>query len=91
MILTQTTLSLDETRDVIAAIKSRFPNATTPPKDDICYATQNRQDAVKDLVGKRNPIAFGGGIKKQFQQPTFGGRGAAVRLQGLSDRSRGRN
>lgn len=52
MILTQTTLSLDETRDVIAAIKNRFPNATTPPKDDICYATQNRQDAVKDLLGK---------------------------------------
>ncbi len=52
MVLTQTTLSLDETRDVIAAIKSRFPNATTPPKDDICYATQNRQDAVKDLLGR---------------------------------------
>lgn len=52
MILTQTTLSLDETRDVIAAIKTRFPHATTPPKDDICYATQNRQDAVKDLLGR---------------------------------------
>lgn len=52
MILTQTTLSLDETRDVIAAIKTRFPNAATPPKDDICYATQNRQDAVKDLLGR---------------------------------------
>lgn len=52
MILTQTTLSLDETREVIAAIKKRFPNASTPPKDDICYATQNRQDAVKDLVGR---------------------------------------
>lgn len=52
MILTQTTLSLDETRDIIAAIKNRFSNATTPPKDDICYATQNRQDAVKDLLGR---------------------------------------
>ncbi len=50
MILTQTTLSLDETRDIIAAIKNRFKNAATPPKDDICYATQNRQDAVKELV-----------------------------------------
>ncbi|MBP9128083.1 MAG: 4-hydroxy-3-methylbut-2-enyl diphosphate reductase [Elusimicrobia bacterium] len=50
MILTQTTLSLDETRGVIAAIKARYPNAATPPKDDICYATQNRQDAVKELV-----------------------------------------
>jgi len=52
MILTQTTLSLDETRDIMAAIRRRFPNAKTPPKDDICYATQNRQDAVKDLVGR---------------------------------------
>jgi 4-hydroxy-3-methylbut-2-enyl diphosphate reductase len=52
MILTQTTLSLDETRGIIAAIKNRFPKAQTPPKDDICYATQNRQDAVKDLLGR---------------------------------------
>jgi 4-hydroxy-3-methylbut-2-enyl diphosphate reductase len=52
MILTQTTLSLNETRDVIAAIKQRFPDAQTPPKDDICFATQNRQDAVQDLVGR---------------------------------------
>ncbi len=52
MILTQTTLSLDETRGVILAIKGRFPKARTPPKDDICYATQNRQDAVKDLLGR---------------------------------------
>jgi 4-hydroxy-3-methylbut-2-enyl diphosphate reductase len=50
MILTQTTLSLDETRDIMAAIRARFPKAKTPPKDDICYATQNRQDAVKELV-----------------------------------------
>jgi 4-hydroxy-3-methylbut-2-enyl diphosphate reductase len=52
MILTQTTLSLNETRDVIAAIKQRFPDAQTPPKDDICFATQTRQDAVQDLVGR---------------------------------------
>jgi 4-hydroxy-3-methylbut-2-enyl diphosphate reductase len=50
MILTQTTLSLDETRDIILAIKKKFPHAATPPKDDICYATQNRQDAVKKLL-----------------------------------------
>jgi 4-hydroxy-3-methylbut-2-enyl diphosphate reductase len=52
MILTQTTLSLDETREVIGALKARFPNAVTPPKDDICYATQNRQDAVKKLTAQ---------------------------------------
>jgi 4-hydroxy-3-methylbut-2-enyl diphosphate reductase len=48
--LTQTTLSVDETRDIAAAIKARFPNLISPTKDDICYATQNRQDAVKELI-----------------------------------------
>ncbi len=48
--LTQTTLSVDETRDIAAAIKQRFPNLVSPTKDDICYATQNRQDAVKELI-----------------------------------------
>lgn len=50
MVLKQTTLSLDETRDILIAIRKKFPSAKTPPKDDICYATQNRQDAVKELV-----------------------------------------
>jgi 4-hydroxy-3-methylbut-2-enyl diphosphate reductase len=50
MVLTQTTLSLDETRGLLQAIRRRFPTAQTPPKDDICYATQNRQDAVKELL-----------------------------------------
>src|SRR6266571_5799496 len=48
--LTQTTLSVDETHDIAAAIKKRFPNLVNPTKDDICYATQNRQDAVKELI-----------------------------------------
>jgi 4-hydroxy-3-methylbut-2-en-1-yl diphosphate reductase len=48
--LTQTTLSVDETREIAAAIKQRFPNVATPAKGDICYATQNRQDAVKELI-----------------------------------------
>lgn len=48
--LTQTTLSVDETRDIAAAIKKRFPEMAAPTKDDICYATQNRQDAVKELM-----------------------------------------
>jgi len=52
MILTQTTLSLNETRGLVAAIRRRFPDAQTPPKDDICYATQNRQDAVKELLAR---------------------------------------
>jgi 4-hydroxy-3-methylbut-2-enyl diphosphate reductase len=48
--LTQTTLSVDETRDVAEAIRRRFPDMVVPSKDDICYATQNRQDAVKELI-----------------------------------------
>jgi 4-hydroxy-3-methylbut-2-en-1-yl diphosphate reductase len=48
--LTQTTLSVDETRDIVAALQKRFPRIVGPPKDDICYATQNRQEAVKALV-----------------------------------------
>lgn len=48
--VTQTTLSVDDASGIIAALKARFPNITGPRKDDICYATQNRQDAVKLLV-----------------------------------------
>lgn len=54
--LTQTTLSVDETRVVIAALKARFPQITGPSKDDICYATQNRQEAVRDLVGEADVV-----------------------------------
>jgi 4-hydroxy-3-methylbut-2-enyl diphosphate reductase len=48
--LTQTTLSVDDANVIIAALKRRFPQAVGPSKDDICYATQNRQEAVKELV-----------------------------------------
>lgn len=47
---TQTTLSVDDTREVIAALRARFPALVGPKNDDICYATQNRQDAVRELV-----------------------------------------
>jgi 4-hydroxy-3-methylbut-2-enyl diphosphate reductase len=61
--LSQTTLSVDETIQTVAALRERFPNLTDPPSDDICYATQNRQAAVKRIakeadlvivVGSRN-------------------------------------
>jgi len=61
--VTQTTLSVDDTARIVAALRERFPAIEGPRKDDICYATQNRQDAVKDLsrncelllvVGSRN-------------------------------------
>ena len=47
---TQTTLSVDDTRDIIAALKAKYPAMQGPKNDDICYATQNRQDAVRELT-----------------------------------------
>lgn len=55
--VTQTTLSVDDTRDIVEALKIRFPNILAPSKLDICYATQNRQDAVKQLA-KHSDIIF---------------------------------
>ena len=49
-VLTQTTLSVDDTREIVAALRTRFPSIRLPGKDDICYATQNRQNAVKALT-----------------------------------------
>ena len=49
---TQTTLSVDDTRDIIATLRQRFPAMQGPKNDDICYATQNRQDAVRELAEK---------------------------------------
>ncbi len=49
-VLTQTTLSVDDTKDVLEALRRRFPSVQLPRKDDICYATQNRQNAVKELA-----------------------------------------
>jgi 4-hydroxy-3-methylbut-2-en-1-yl diphosphate reductase len=50
--LTQTTLSVDDANRIIARLKERFPKIAAPPKDDICYATQNRQEAVSMLAGE---------------------------------------
>src|SRR3989344_1997736 len=52
MCLTQTTLSIDDTKDIIKALKEKYSNVKFPPKEDICYATQNRQNAVKELAKK---------------------------------------
>ena len=54
--VTQTTLSVDDTAEIIGALKKRFPALSGPRKEDICYATQNRQDAVKSLVRQCNVI-----------------------------------
>jgi 4-hydroxy-3-methylbut-2-enyl diphosphate reductase len=53
---TQTTLSVDETREIIAALRERFPAIQGPRHDDICYATQNRQDAVRELASQCDRI-----------------------------------
>jgi 4-hydroxy-3-methylbut-2-en-1-yl diphosphate reductase len=54
--LTQTTLSVDDAEIIIRALRRRFPNIVGPSKDDICYATQNRQEAVKDLVPEADVV-----------------------------------
>ncbi|HCI15164.1 MAG TPA: 4-hydroxy-3-methylbut-2-enyl diphosphate reductase [Gallionellaceae bacterium] len=58
--VTQTTLSMDDAGDIVSALRVRFPNITGPKKDDICYATQNRQDAVKLLVKQCDVIVVVG-------------------------------
>jgi 4-hydroxy-3-methylbut-2-en-1-yl diphosphate reductase len=50
--VTQTTLSVDDTASIVSALRERFPKLKAPLKEDICYATQNRQDAVKELIGR---------------------------------------
>ena len=54
--LSQTTLSVDETNETVAALRERFPNLLDPPSDDICYATQNRQAAVKQIAAEADLI-----------------------------------
>ena len=54
--VTQTTLSVDDTVRIVAALQARFPNMQGPKKSDICYATQNRQDAVRDLAARADLI-----------------------------------
>ena len=54
--LSQTTLSVDETNEVIGVLRERFPAIMGPPRDDICYATQNRQEAVKSLAGRSDVV-----------------------------------
>ena len=54
--LTQTTLSVDETNEIVRILEQRFPSIQGPPRDDICYATQNRQDAVKVIAPKSDVV-----------------------------------
>lgn len=58
--ISQTTLSVDETMDTVAEFRTRFPGLTDPPSDDICYATQNRQSAVKQIASEADLVVVVG-------------------------------
>ncbi|HEU4354216.1 MAG TPA: 4-hydroxy-3-methylbut-2-enyl diphosphate reductase [Actinomycetota bacterium] len=60
--LTQTTLSVDETNEIIGVLRERFPTIAGPPREDICYATQNRQDAVKEVAGRADVVLVIGSV-----------------------------
>jgi len=60
--LTQTTLSVDDTTDVVDALRDRFPDLVGPPSADICYATQNRQDAVKQICNDASLVLVVGSV-----------------------------
>lgn len=60
--VTQTTLSVDDTAEIIDALRARFPKLSGPRKEDICYATQNRQDAVKQLVSDCDVLVVVGSV-----------------------------
>jgi 4-hydroxy-3-methylbut-2-enyl diphosphate reductase len=60
MCLTQTTLSLDDVAEIVEALKAKFPRIHSPARDDICYATQNRQNAVKELAARADAVVVVG-------------------------------
>ena len=85
--LTQTTLATDETAEIIAALRARFPDLVAPPADDICYASQNRQDAVRlDRPPVRSAPRRGLGEFVQYRPPRRSG--AAGGLPGRAHRGR---
>ena len=72
--VTQTTLSVDDTREIIAALKARFPQISGPDVKDICYATQNRQSAVRMLAARSDVVfVIGAGLQLELQ-PAAGAR-----------------
>ena len=88
--LTQTTLSVDEAKVVIDALKRKFPQIVGPNKDDICYATQNRQEAVQQ-AGRRGRRGAGARQPEQLEQPAAGGARPRERQAGVPHRPRRAN
>ena len=74
--LTQTTLSLDETRDIMVRLKERFPAIQGPPAQDICYATENRQMAVKAVAMNCDLLLVSAPTTAQIPAPGRGRRSA---------------
>jgi 4-hydroxy-3-methylbut-2-enyl diphosphate reductase len=84
--ITQTTLSVDDTKDIIAALQARFTDIQGPDIRDICYATQNRQSAVRDLSKLVDVILVVGAANKQTARKRHRGRGRELshcRWQGV--------
>lgn len=84
--LTQTTLSVDEAKVVIDALRKKYPRIVGPSKDDICYATQNRQEAVRDLVPEADVVLVLGSRNSSNSQRLAELAGAAGRPAYLIDR-----
>jgi 4-hydroxy-3-methylbut-2-enyl diphosphate reductase IspH len=78
-VISQTTLSLDDVRATVDALEERFGTLTRPGADDICYATQNRQDAVKRLAEEATLIP-GHRLRDELERPAAGGGGADSRV-----------
>ena len=92
VLLTQTTLSVDETADTIAALKARFPWIAMPPNSDICYATSNRQAAVKLVAEESDCVVIVGSANSsnsvrlvEVAQEGLGSRGVAHRVDDAGD------
>ncbi len=88
--LSQTTLSVDETLETVAAIRERFPDLLDPPSDDICYATQNRQLAVKDIAQDADLVIVVGSANSSnsvrlVEVALEAGAGAAYRVDDVSE------